>query len=1054
MEEIYIGRYKVVEEIGRGGMGVVYKGEDPTLERPIAIKVLPPKRLSIKKIIERFLKEAKLAARLDHPNIIRIYDIGKEEDTYHIVMEYVEGRSLSEIIREREEINVRETLEIFIQICEALRYAHSQKVIHRDIKPDNIMITKDNKIKVMDFGLACLEDRHSLTELGAVMGTIAYFSPEQAKGQPADHRCDIYSLGIVLFEMLTNNLPFEANNPSEMIQKHLTSPVPSVLKYNSQIPRQIDRIIRKMTMKNPELRYQDLSEPIKDIKDIFVKKEEVAVSSAIAEEKKKPEKYEKIVKKLEEEKEKFAKVAPEVKPYEAKVLCPHCQAENDPEKKYCSDCGGLLGASAKEAEAHHSQGLAYLEEGRYLEAEDEFRKAIEIDKELLQAYIDLSRAKIELAEYAEARKILSQVLEKNPQDVNIYFLLAEIDKKQDKPEDAIGRYLKIIKIDPRGQKAYLKLAFLYSQLNAFKEAIKHFQNVLSINPHNLEAYLQLGIIYASMDEADKSIEYFEKALGIDPSCEQALVWLGDLYLKKGKLLKSEEVYQRALDIYPENANLYAKLGTLYAIEKKSSLAQRELKQAVRIDPKNLPARKMLAQIYLKENKVSEAVSELEELLKYHPRDEEINYKLGQIYLKEDNLDKALHYFEKSADLNPQSAELHSKLGMIYFKKDYSDRSHKEYKKAVDLEPYNPSYREDLGVFYYWHNQKDRAIKEMENAVMLASDNVEYIKALGMMYEESGQFKKAENQFKKALKISPEDYIVIALLGKVYFKQNLVNLALNEYNKALKIKPDSYLLRIYAAKAYRKLGKPDLAIEEFKKALEGPHEVETKAKESLARAYSDLGKEFLDRGNFLKAISILEGAEKLSETAEILYYLGRAYFENSQYDKAVEKLKKAYAQEPGNYEVLGLLGKTYYKKGSLSRACSILEKTVKVAPWHIEYQELLAEIYESRKHYRSAVNVYNELLKINKEKPDLYLYLKGNCFYHLSKYSEALSAYQEAVKLKDNIWQYHDAIAKAQLKLGNKKEAKVFWETALKLGPDKETTEEINRNLRKLGNNIQ
>lgn len=280
MGTIYIGRYKVIEELGRGGMGVVYRGEDPVLERQVAIKVLPPKKMNPKSI-ERFMREAKTAARLDSPYIVKIHDIGQVDDIHFIVMEYVEGSSLSDMI-EYEVVpsveQLKRRLKIFRQVMEAVRYAHDNGVIHRDLKPDNIMVSKAGQVKVMDFGLAFFAGHHSLTEVGQVMGTAAYVSPEQAVGKVTDERTDIYSLGVILFELITGRWPFTANNPLEMFRKVSEEPAPSPKIYNKSVTPLLESIVFRALRKKPEDRFLNMSEMI-DSFDLFLNRESDSISS-------------------------------------------------------------------------------------------------------------------------------------------------------------------------------------------------------------------------------------------------------------------------------------------------------------------------------------------------------------------------------------------------------------------------------------------------------------------------------------------------------------------------------------------------------------------------------------------------------------------------------------------------------------------------------------------------------------------------------------------------------------------------------------------------------
>lgn len=248
-------RYRLEEKIGEGGMAVVYRGSDLVLNRPVAIKVLRWQFAADQNFLRRFEREAQAAARLSHPNIVSVYDVGRDDGLRYIVMEYVAGSTLKELIAQRAPLPLENVIHIVRQVAAALDYAHQQGLVHRDIKPQNILVDERGIVKVTDFGIAKGLSDISLTEAGLGMGTIHYVSPEQARGEPATPASDIYSLGIVLFEMLTGRLPFEADSPIGLAMKHVHEPPPSPRQFNPTIPPTVEAIILRALAKNPRQRF-------------------------------------------------------------------------------------------------------------------------------------------------------------------------------------------------------------------------------------------------------------------------------------------------------------------------------------------------------------------------------------------------------------------------------------------------------------------------------------------------------------------------------------------------------------------------------------------------------------------------------------------------------------------------------------------------------------------------------------------------------------------------------------------------------------------------------
>jgi tetratricopeptide (TPR) repeat protein len=256
------GRYQVVGELGRGGMGIVYKAQDTLLDRIVAYKVLPDSFQENPQALANFIREAKAAAKLNHPNIVTVYDTGEQDGRYYIAMEYVDGTTLKEILRRRGVISAAGILHVLIQVSEALAYAHEKKVVHRDIKPANTMWTRDKKAKIMDFGLAkVVEEARNHTTV--VAGTPYYMSPEQTLGKNIDHRTDIYSLGVTCFELATGTVPFKEGN---IPYHHVHTPAPDIRELRPEVPAPLADIVNRCLAKDPADRYQSTNDILQDVR--------------------------------------------------------------------------------------------------------------------------------------------------------------------------------------------------------------------------------------------------------------------------------------------------------------------------------------------------------------------------------------------------------------------------------------------------------------------------------------------------------------------------------------------------------------------------------------------------------------------------------------------------------------------------------------------------------------------------------------------------------------------------------------------------------------------
>ena len=548
------GRYTILEELGRGGMGVVYKAEDTKLRRTVALKFLPPELTHIPEVNERFTREAQAAAALDHPNICTVYEFDQADKTSFISMAYIEGQSLKEKIASGP-FELDEALNIATQVAEGLQEAHKKGIVHRDIKSANIMVTENKQAKIMDFGLARITESTLVTQEGMTMGTVTYMSPEQARGEEVDFRTDIWSLGVVLYEMLTGKLPFKGEHEQAIVHSILKEKPEPVTDSKPDIPVSIEQVVSKALEKNPEKRYQQVEDLLDDLKSI---------SAGIV-----PEEIKSRLRKAKLRKRKrailYAGVAGLIiiatvialslftgpaEAIDSIAVLPLENLTGDVEQNYFVDgvTDELIGQ------------LAQISGLRRVISRTSVMKYKDTDKSLPEIAQELNvDAVVEGTVYqvGERVRIRVQLIDALPEERNLWAHTYERAGTE-----VLAMYNEVA-----------RAIVNEVQITLTSKEETRLASALQINPQAYEAYLKgMSHLYKlTPPELDAALYYFEQALEIDPNYALAytgisFVWIGrqqmGLLIPSEATPKAKEAAQRALELDDTLAEVHYTLGII------------------------------------------------------------------------------------------------------------------------------------------------------------------------------------------------------------------------------------------------------------------------------------------------------------------------------------------------------------------------------------------------------------------------------------------------------------------------------------------------------------
>lgn len=722
------------------------------------------------------------------------------------------------------------------------------------------------------------------------------------------------------------------------------------------------------------------------------------------------------------------------------TVCTGCGAENAADRKFCSECGGLLTASsfqsAREAAGHLSQGLQHLEQGRLQDATYHFQQALLVDPSLRDAHKHLATVAFRQGDRIKAEEELRLALTSNPGDVEVLTELANLLRADGRKLEALGLFVEATRLVPEDTALRCHLAFLYVHLGDTLRATEEYRTVLAYDANSIEARFQLGILYASQNLVAEAIAEFELVARLQPSHARAYQWLGQLQARRSRFGDAERAYHQALEANGGDADTYAQLGALYEHQQREDLAVRQLRNALALDPGHLDSHLRLAALQIKHKQAAPAIRQLEQALTYHPAEVSLHQQLGNLYFQANRLDKAIEHFEATVRLDSATSDQHKRLGEAYLRvRDHHAQSIVQFQKAVALEPRRPELHQDLGMAYLAADQPEPAIKELKIAQVLDARNVEYSKAIGVLCERQGRLGEAEEYIKKALALNPRDAECHGLLGRIYGAQQMWHFAELEFTKSLELQPENQLMHVYLAQVLVNQGRPDKAVEHYKQAaaLIGGREDLPELRRGLARSYLELARRHLDRGDLETAAEALESAKAYdAQDPRTLHCAGLLKQAQGDLKGARELFAEAIKREPQNPEVLIDLASLDLKRGEPEVALKVGRQVISMHPTRVEGYLRCSEALEKLSRFDEALEVLRPALAMGPRETAKARMRQGEFYCNQERWQKAAGEYQLATEADRWQWKAYVGLARALEELGRARDAMAEIEKALQL----------------------
>ena len=835
-------RYEIIGVLGQGGMGAVYKARDRELDRLIALKVIRPELATDPAILQRFKQELILSRNITHKNVVRIFDLGEAEGIRFISMEYVEGEDLRTILRREGKFGPKDAIAVIEQVCRALDCAHSEGVIHRDLKPQNIMRDNHGRVVVMDFGLARSLGESGMTQTGAIVGTMEYMSPEQALGSPLDQRSDIFSVGLIFFELLTGCSPYAADTAIASLMKRTREEARSASDVEASVPRSLSAIVARCLEREPTNRYHSAVELLQQLSawEANPNISTDTLSRMIAHP---------IIRRAHFNLDLPGKswmwisgavLVVALATFAGRTLLNRAQPGAGTAAR------GIPPLSRGEYVAimpmkilGDEKSLGYVAEGIEEALAAKLFQLKEVHIASAASAMEVSKRNLSLSKQAQqlgANLIVQGNVQGSGDKLQVVLSLTDISDGS-----AAGNLRWTQEFHGVPQDLLALEDQIYGTLAdalALKPTTEEQARIGAHPTENVKAYdlylqgrntLRNGHGTGNYRQA---VGLFEQAIDKDPNFALAYTGLADSSLRMyhetkdavwaQKATLSAQQAERLSNNLPE---VHLSLGSVYASTGKNAEAINELKRALELAPNSDEAYRNLGDAYNRAGASDQAIASFAKAVAANPYNWSNHIDMGNAFFALGDTAKALPEFQKVIEIAPDNPMGYEGVGSVYLRQGKWGEAIPQYQKAIAIAPDAYTYS-NLGTAYFWLKNYDQATKMYEKAVEMTPNNEEFLGNLGDAYRWSGHSDQASAAYAKAialafqeLQVNPRSASIMGDLGLLYAKKGDATNALQYSNQARAISPDDLQLMYSEAQVKTLIGRPEDALKALRQALE-------------------------------------------------------------------------------------------------------------------------------------------------------------------------------------------------------------------------------------------